>query len=110
MVPTAEARITRQMLYSALPLTAIASIRLAMLSPVIPNLAPARTASSQGANCGLKRQPWQSETHEHRTGYPTYVNAALLRRRAAQPAGRAGGIESSTARSYTRRRGLSRTA
>src|ERR1700733_13301321 len=34
MVPTAEARITRQMLYSALPLTGIAFARLAILSPV----------------------------------------------------------------------------
>src|ERR1700686_3907260 len=34
MVPTLEARITRQMLYSAVPPIGIASARLAMLPPV----------------------------------------------------------------------------
>jgi hypothetical protein len=51
MVPTAEARITRQMLYSAVPLTAIASARVAMLPPVLTSTRIVK------ANCQLTAIP-----------------------------------------------------
>jgi hypothetical protein len=48
-VPTEEARITLQMLYSAVPPTAIASARVAMLPPV--DAEPGRKAKCRYLSC-----------------------------------------------------------